>query len=531
MNNNDTIQDTEDYRDSIATVDESGKRNWIYPKMPKGKFYDYRKWVSYGLLLVLFILPFIKVNGEPFILFNILERHFIIFGISFAPQDFYLFALAMITGLIFIVLFTVVFGRLFCGWVCPQTIFMEMVFRRIEYWIEGDFGAQKRLNKSDWNAEKIRKKTAKHFLFILVSAVIAHTFLSYIIGADAVWETITSPPTENMGGFMGMIAFTAVFYGVFAYMREQVCIAICPYGRLQGVLLDTNSIAVIYDWVRGEPRGRMKKTSKKAAPKPKDDGCKSSCTNCQTGGSCTDDILHKIEKDVAMAADNAAKPSVLEPGLTFPPIVDEKVAAPLGDCIDCDLCVKVCPTGIDIRNGTQLECVNCTACIDACDEVMIKIGREPGLIRYDSYDGISKSERKIFTPRAIAYSVLLLLLLVINTGLMLNRNDMDVLLLRTPGMLYQENDDGTISNLYNYQIINKTRQDKAIEIRLQDVPGGKIRIIGQLDTAKANEQTKGSLFIDLPEGYLKERSQNIRLEIWSDGKKTDVIKTSFLGPM
>jgi len=531
MNNNDIIQDTEDYRDSIATVDESGKRRWIYPKKPKGKLYDYRKWVSYGLLLILFGLPFVKLNGEPFILLNVLERHFIIFGVSFAPQDFYLFALAMITGLIFIVLFTVIFGRLFCGWVCPQTIFMEMVFRRIEYWIEGDFGAQKRLNRSEWNAEKIRKKATKHLLFIIISAVIAHTFLSYIIGADAVWQTITSPPRENMSGFIGMLVFTAVFYGVFSYMREQVCIAICPYGRLQGVLLDKNSIAVIYDWVRGEPRGRIKKKAKKLAKKTDKHNCKKTCVNCQTGGSCSDDILSKIEKDVAAAADKAGKPSVLEPGLKIPAIVTEKIDAPLGDCIDCDLCVKVCPTGIDIRNGTQLECVNCTACIDACDEVMLKVGREPGLIRYDSYDGIAQGKRKIFTPRAIAYSVLLVLLLVVNTGLLLNRNDMDVLLLRTPGMLYQENDDGTISNLYNYQILNKTRQDKAVELRLQNVPGGKIRIIGQLKSAVANEQTKGSLFIDLPEGYLKERSQKIRIEVWSDGKKTDVVKTSFLGPM
>lgn len=527
MNNNDNIPDKEDYRDSIATVDENGKRLWIYPKMPQGKLYEYRKWISYGLLIVLFGMPFIKVNGEPLMLFDILERHFIIFGISFAPQDFYLFALAMITGLIFIVLFTVIFGRLFCGWICPQTIFMEMVFRRIEYWIEGDFGAQKRLNRSDWNADKIRKKATKHLLFILISAVIAHTFLSYIIGADAVWQTITSSPNENMGGFISMLVFTAVFYGVFAYMREQVCIAICPYGRLQGVLLDKNSIAVIYDWVRGEPRGRMKKKPKKS----KDHECKTTCSSCKTGGSCADDILGKIEKDVAAAANNASKPSVVEPGLKFPSIVDEKIDVPLGDCIDCDLCVKVCPTGIDIRNGTQLECVNCTACIDACDEVMLKIGREPGLIRYDSYDGIAKEERKIFTPRAIAYSVLLALLLVLNTGLMLNRNDMDVLLLRTPGLLYQENEDGTISNLYNYQIINKTRQDKEIELRLQDVPGGKIRIIGKLNIASANEQTKGSLFIDLPEGYLKKRSQKIQLEVWSDGEKMDVIKTSFLGPM
>ncbi len=528
MNNNTEIRDEEGFRDSIATVNEKGKRNWIYPKKPDGWYYDMRTYVSYGLLLILFLLPFIKVNGEPFILLNVLERHFILFGVSFAPQDFYLFALAMITGTLFIILFTVVFGRLFCGWVCPQTIFMEMVFRKIEYWIEGDGNAQRRLAKAPWTPEKIRKKTLKHGIFILISIVIAHTFLSYIIGADAVWEIITSSPADNLSGFVSMVVFTVVFYGVFSVMREQVCIAICPYGRLQGVLLDKNSIAVIYDWVRGEPRGKMQK-KKKAAPEKKDHECKSTCVNCRDGGSCADDILDKIEKDVAAAAQNVKKDSVIEPGLIFPPVVDEGVAK-LGDCIECTLCVQVCPTGIDIRNGTQLECINCTACMDACDAVMIKIGREPGLIRYDSHNGIAEKKRKLITPRVIAYSVVLLAMLVINTALLTTRSEVDVLLMRTPGMLYQKNDDGTISNLYNYQIINKTRKDILVEFRLVDSTTGSIRMVGKSPMAKANEQTKGSLFIDLDREFAKKNSKNLSVEIWSEGEMITKTKTGFFGP-
>jgi polyferredoxin len=534
MSNTTEIKDTETYRDSIATVDEQGKRKWIYPKKPKGNFYDRRTWVSYGLLLILFGLPFVRINGEPFILLNIIQRKFILLGIPFTPQDFYIFALVMITGVLFIALFTVVFGRLFCGWVCPQTIFMEMVFRKIEYKIEGDANAQRRLNAAPWNADKIRKKTLKHVIFMLISAVIAHTFLSYIIGSDIVWETISSPPSENFSTFSGMVIFTGVFYGVFAYMREQVCVAICPYGRLQGVLTDKNTINVMYDWVRGEPRGKISKKKKKTfsiPKKEKEHECKSTCVNCRTGGSCADDILGKIEKEVANAVVNAGTPIITETVLELPTTAKKQIDVPIGDCIDCKLCVQVCPTGIDIRNGTQLECIHCTACMDACDEVMIKIGREPGLIRYDSYNGIVEKKKKIFTPRAIAYSVVLGLLLILNTGLLLNRTSMDVLLLRTPGMLYQETDDGMISNLYNYQIINKSGDDKSIQFRLADVPGGKIRTVGISPEAMAGEQTKGSLFIDLPLDFLTERNPQIEVEIWSGDKKLQTVKTGFFAPI
>nr|MBP6825403.1 4Fe-4S binding protein [Saprospiraceae bacterium] len=253
------IEDNEEYRDHIATVDQSGKRIWLYPKKPSGRFYNARTWVSFAFLAIFLLMPFIKIDGEQFLQFNVLERRFVLFGLVFTPQDFHLFVLAMLTFIVFIILFTVVYGRLFCGWVCPQTVFMEMFFRKIEYWIEGDTNEQRRLDKAPWTADKIRKKTIKHLVFFIIGVVVSNYFLAYIIGMDAVIAIIREPVDANFGGFIAMLIFSGIFYGVFARLREQVCTTICPYGRLQGVLLVHDSIVVAYDHVRGEPRGKLKK--------------------------------------------------------------------------------------------------------------------------------------------------------------------------------------------------------------------------------------------------------------------------------
>ena len=486
MNASQPEQDTESYRDSIATVDAEGKRIWLYPKMPKGKFTNARTYVSWLLLIILFGMPFIKVNGEPLMLFNVIDRNFIIWGVHFAPQDFYLFVLAMLTFIVFIALFTVVFGRLFCGWICPQTIFMEMVFRKIEYFIEGDSNAQRRLNKAPWTSKKIFKKTTKHILFFLIAVLIANTFLSYIIGVDQVGKIISEPIQQHLGGFISMLIFSAVFYGVFAFMREQVCIAVCPYGRLQSVLLDENSIVVAYDYVRGEPRGKIKK--QRTAKNP----------------------LEAIQANVAN------------------PI--EKVQQQLGDCIDCKMCVKVCPTGIDIRNGTQLECVNCTACIDACDEIMEKIDRPLGLIRYDSEKGIKTGVKKIFTTRVKAYSIVLVALIVLQGFLFSNRNNVEVLFLKTSGTLFQEVGETHISNLYDYQIINKSSKIYPINFRVKDNKG-RIKLVGNPPMTIKNGVTKGVVFVEFAKTDLKQRSTEITIEVLDDnGKVIDELITNFLGP-
>lgn len=479
MGNIDNIEDHEVYRDKISTVDASGKRVWIYPKKPKGWYYNKRKIVSYILLAILFALPFIKYDGRPLVMFNIPKAEFIILGVYFAPQDFHLFVIAILIGLIFIVLFTAIFGRLFCGWVCPQTIFMEMVFRRVEYWIEGDARQQVKLNKADWNTDKVIKKVAKHAVFIVISALISHIFLAYIIGVDEVAKIISEPLGQHWKGFVAMIIFTAVFYGVFAFMREQVCTTVCPYGRLQSVLLDENSLAVAYDFERGEPRGKLKKKKK-----------------------ATQDTMIPLE-----------------------------VIPPKGDCIDCNLCVQVCPTGIDIRNGTQLECVNCTACIDACDEVMVKIDKPKGLIRVDSYNGIKYNKRSLWNTRVAAYTAVLVALIGLESFLFLGRSDVETLFLRTPGMMYQKTEDGYISNLYNYQLINKSTVETDVTFTCDDVDGILIEPVGAAPHTLKNQVTEGAVFVKIPKGEISKRKTELTIIVNGDGRVLDKAETTFFGPV
>lgn len=464
----DLTTDTEGFRDSIATMDDKGKRVWIYPKKPKGRLHQLRILVSCILLGALFLGPFIKLGGQPLLLLNFFERKFIIFGAIFWPQDTHLLIFVLLIFVVFIILFTVVFGRVWCGWACPQTIFMEMVFRKIEYWIEGDAGQQRKLAQAPWDKEKVIKKGAKHFIFIAIAILISHTVMAYLIGIDQVVEIISKSPAENLAGFVGLLMFTGIFYGVFAFLREQACTVICPYGRLQGVMLDKNSIVVAYDWLRGEPRGKIRKNEDTSA---------------------------------------------------------------LGDCIDCHLCVHVCPTGIDIRNGTQMECVNCTACIDACDEVMEKVDRPKGLIRFDSYNGIAEKKKLTLSPRIIAYAAVLLALIGALVYLLYSREPIEATITRVPGTMFQEQEDGRISNLYNVQLINKTFDDTHVALKLPDEKG-EIRIVGEENlTLPGQARKESTFFIILNKEDIKTNSARLNIQVYSNGQLLDEIETRFMGPI
>jgi cytochrome c oxidase accessory protein FixG len=462
----------EAFRDTIGTIDEEGNRKFIFPKKPSGRFYDYRKWVSYFLLIVLVANPFIKINGNQFMMFNVLERRFNIFGFPFWPQDFYLFVVSMIVGVVFVILFTVIFGRIFCGWICPQTIFLEMVFRRIEYWIEGDRGAQIRLEKQEWNAEKIRKKSIKWFIFLIISFFIANVFLAYLIGSDDLIRMVEEGPENHSSTLISLLIFTGVFYFIFAWFREQVCIIACPYGRLQGVLLDDKSINVAYDFVRGEK---------------------------ETGRA-------KFNKQ------------------------EDRAATGKGDCIDCKQCVHVCPTGIDIRNGTQLECVNCTACIDECDTIMESVGLPKGLIRYASEDEIEKNSKFKFTARMKGYSAVLFILVGILIGLLFLRTDVEAVILRLPGQLFQHKGDN-ISNIYTFKIINKTNNDfNNIHFKLAGIKGT-LKVVGEQDLKVPRQGMKsGTLFIEINQFLLENDKTKLKIEVYDGNKLIETSGTSFLSP-
>ncbi len=465
----------ESFRDRITTVDEKGKRRWLYPKKPKGKFYQNRSWLSYLLLIILFIGPWIQFQSNPLFLFNVIERKFILFGQIFGPHDFYLFVFILITFFIFIILFTTVYGRVFCGWTCPQTIFMEMVYRKIEYWIDGDYAAQKRLSKQPWNLNKIFKRVLKYGIFYLIALAIAHTFLAYIIGAEKLLEIQMDPIQEHLTGFIAILIFSGVFFLVYTWFREQICLIVCPYGRLQGVMLDANSLVVSYDFVRGE-------------------------------GTTGRERLKGKENRWETVQDEGK-----------------------GSCVDCNQCVLVCPTGIDIRNGTQMECINCTACIDACNHMMDMTKQPRGLVRIDSRKAVENSVENTFTTRSKAYTVILILLLGLITFLFSLRSSVEAVILRTRGYVFQEQGEDII-NLYNISIYNKSREDSTLYLKLLDHEGSLELAGNQEISVPQGKEVSGVFFVKIPKQKIKEVSFPITVGMFEDNQLIQSYQTTFLGP-
>jgi len=463
----------ESFRDSIGTIDTEGHRNVVYPQKPKGKFTNYRTILAWILIAFLIIAPFIKINGIQFMLFNVLERKFNILGFPFFPQDFHIFALSIGLSVVFIILFTVVFGRIFCGWLCPQTIFMEMVFRKIEYLIEGDRPKQLKLTRQNWDFEKFWKRILKWTLFFIISFFISNVFLAYVIGSDKLLLYIKEGIGAHFSTFVILLVFTMVFYFIFAWFREQVCIIVCPYGRLQGVLLDNNSINVAYDFVRGENK---------------------------SGRS-------KYRKD------------------------QDREAEGFGDCIDCKQCVLVCPTGIDIRNGTQLECINCTACIDACDAVMEKIEKPKGLIRYASENDIEKGEKFKFSPRLWFYTFVLTALISVLTGLLIFRGNVETIMLRVPGQTFIT-DDTSVTNVYQYKIINKSTNDlKDLTFKSLSHKGEILNNANNHADILVQGQLEGTVFIKIVKSELNNPKERIKIGLYSGNKLIETFKINFQGPI
>jgi cytochrome c oxidase accessory protein FixG len=463
--------DWQDFRDHLSTADQEGRRLWLYPRKPRGPFYRARIALSWLLLAILFAGPFIRIHGHPLLLLNIVERRFVVLGQVFWPQDMILFAIAVLVFLTGIIVFTAAFGRLWCGWACPQTVLMEMVFRRIEYLLEGDAPAQRALSKAPWTAGKLARKAVKHAIFLGLSFLIGNTLLAYLIGTEALFRIVTDNPLNHLTGLSYMLLFTLVFYGIFARFREQACTFICPYGRFQSTLLDEHSIVVAYDYRRGERRGRLRRAQSPEARR----------------------------------------------------------AAGFGDCVDCRECVTVCPTGIDIRNGTQMECVHCTACIDACDRVMAKIGRPRGLIRYASLAGIERGERLKLTPRLVGYTLLLFALGGLLVFLVFTRSDVQATLLRAQGALFQQMPDGHFSNLYTIRVVNKTHRAMPVELKLENVTGD-VRVMGQALVVPPEKQAETSVLIELDRQTMTGGKTPLVVGMYSEGRRLRTLKTAFIGP-
>ena len=469
-NHQEVSKEQEAFRNKVGTMDDTGSRKWVFPKKPKGKYTNNREIVAYLLLLLLVIVPFLKINGNPVLLINVVDRVFFILGQPFYLQDFFILALGAVTSVIFVMLFTVVFGRIFCGWICPQTLFMEMVFRKIEYWIEGDRNKQMKLDKQSWDAEKIRKRTLKWFVFLLISIFFTHIFYLYIVGYEMAFKIMKEGPLTHPTNFVGMLFFSAVFYFVFAWFREQVCTLVCPYGRLQGVLIDQNTINVYYDFKRGEGRAKWRKD-------------------------------------------------------------EDRAAQGKGDCIDCNQCVVVCPTGIDIRNGQQLECINCTACIDACDEVMVKTGLPKGLIRYATEAEIEKQEKFKVTGRMKATTIALIGLVGILVALMYNRGSLEAKFIRPAGATYFLR-DGKITNVYAYTLLNKSNSKQKLTIKVLKPKHAELRFSGQETIVVPGDKVaKGQLNVSFPESEIKLSKQDIEFGVYDEkGNEMATYKTSFEGP-
>ena len=455
----------EQFRDALASVQADGRRKWIYARQPRGARYTARSAVAAVLLALFFLGPFVRWHGQPLLLLDVLQRKFIVFGLMFWPQDFYLLVLCVLTGFVTVALVTSAVGRVWCGWLCPQTVFLEMVFRRIEWWIDGSAEQQVRRDRAPRTSAVVARAVLKHAVFFALSFVIANVFLAYVIGADALQAIITDPPTHHLPGLAAITIFSLVFYAVFARFREQACTLACPYGRVMGALVDGDTISVTYDRRRGEPRGRLQR-----------------------------------------AAETPAH----------------------GDCIDCAQCVTVCPTGIDIRNGIQLECVACTACADACDDVMRRIGRPPGLIRYASETAVQTGVSRVFTWRVKAYAAVWAVLLVTAIVLIARRPDLDVLILRQPGTIDTTLADGARSNFYTVQVMNRSTRAYALDYRVIAPAGGDITPLGSIETVRPYGLMQGRFLLRLPAGSVHEGSTPVRIEVRSAVRTIASIETSFL---
>jgi len=424
--------------DTVTTIREDGSRRDIHPADVHGRFTSWRRVAAWVLIAVYLLLPWIPVNGAPAVFLDVAERRFHFFGFTLAAQDAWLLFFG-VSGLGFALFFlTALFGRLWCGWACPQTVFLEHVFRRIERWIDGDAPKRRAQAAAPWDGARAVRTVVKHGLYMLVALLITHLFLAYFVSLPRLWLYMHEAPGENWASFVFVFVAAGLLYFNFAWFREQLCIVICPYGRLQSAMTDDHSLVIGYDTKRGEPRGRLHR--------PEDRG-------------------QKTEDSSRTAAEGGGLSSVLRP------LSSGGGGAAVGDCVDCNRCVQVCPTGIDIRQGLQLECIGCAACIDACDEVMTKVARPQGLIRYDSLVGLGGGRTRWFRPRTLVYGALLLVGAAVATYAFSTVRPANFLVYRMTGAAYFV-DRADVRNQFLVRIVNKRSTPATFVVHASGLPAG-----------------------------------------------------------
>jgi cytochrome c oxidase accessory protein FixG len=448
-----------------SSLRSDGSRNYVHPADVKGRFTRLR-YIIFAVLIAIYVaLPFVKVGGHPAVFMDIVNRKFYLFGAVFNAQDFWLmFFLLSGVGLTLLMV-TAIKGRLWCGYACPHTVFLEGVFRRIERFIEGPRAQRLRRNAAGLTFDSAWRKLLKHAIYIVIALLLSHVFISYFVSLPSLVDMVQESPAKHPTAFTWVVVMSAILWFNFAWFREQLCLIICPYGRLQSAMTDRDTMVIGYDFNRGEPRGK------------------------------------------------ASDPSN-------------------GDCIDCKRCVVVCPTGIDIRNGLQMECVGCAACVDACDEIMEKVDRPTGLVRYDSLNGLEGKSKRVRRPRLYFYGGIVTLWLVGAAFAFNQSSEFEANVLRHEGAPFAVV-DGQVRNSVRIHLVNKTSKRQTFVV----TPENTSRIAYIVPRPRVELDSLGSTYLPilavLPQDEMKpglEVQLTITMEGNEEGKGTRVVRAPFVGP-
>jgi cytochrome c oxidase accessory protein FixG len=404
----------------LPTLNSDGSRNWIVPSLARGILWQRRRWLAYGLIAFFVTLPHLRIEGKPYVLLDIARRQFTFVGHTFYPTDTPLVACLMLGVFFSVMLVTAIAGRVWCGWGCPQTVYLEFLFRPIDRFFANTIGRGGRTRKSLQPLAMV----GKFIVYLVCCLFLAHTFLSYFVSTDTLARWIQSSPLKHPTAFLVMGGATAGMMFNFLYFREQFCMIACPYGRFQSVMLDRTSYIVAYDGLRGEPRRKGKRSDPRES------------TDSQRGG----EVL----------------------------TLDSMAVQSAGDCVDCGRCTAVCPTGIDIRNGLQMECIHCAQCIDACNQVMQTIGKPTGLIRYSTQNALAGKSTSVIRPRTIIYPTIILIALGLFLAVLSTKFSFDSRIMGAPGAPFSIGSDRLVQNNFQVRLVNRSQTDQVYSVAFAD---------------------------------------------------------------